>query len=465
MKNSKQSSQGLDFITPLVEITQEVGTMIFRAVYEIIKFGFIHYFKINQGMHKIDRKKLAAKKVTSNPEALGVDSTSRKELLLKEIDFSKHSFIVGASGFGKTNLITNLQEQYLKEGRPIIFIDPKADLEAMTNFKNLCESYNKKCHIFSESYSDSVQLNPVLEGSISQVTDRIMDAFDWSEPYYMDMCTRALRESLEELKKEAKVFSLKNIYDVLINKHDKKETTGLIVKLENIVKSDFGKYLGGSKSDLTISKVRNERSCLYIGLSTQGYGKTAMSLGKIFLGELLYHSYERLKQSSDSRINKNNPIAIFFDEFGALVTPGFIELENKCRGAGMDLTMAIQTMADIDTIDPQLTIQVMENAANWFILKQRVSSSAEMLSEAIGTVMTKKYTNITENGEKGDRGTEREVHEFAVHTDVIKNLNIGQCILLRQHPHKVNLINIRNSQGGIIINKKIRKIKAKEALI
>ncbi len=130
-----------------------------------------------------------------------------------------------------------------------------------------------------------------------------------------------------------------------------------------------------------------------------------MSLGKIFLGELLFNSFTRLRNSK-SLENKENPIAVFFDEFGALVTPRFIELENKCRGAGIDLTMAVQTVADINTINPELTIQVMENCSNWFILKQRVSSSAEVLSEAVGTILSKKYTEMTENGEKAGRGTE-----------------------------------------------------------
>jgi type IV secretory pathway TraG/TraD family ATPase VirD4 len=446
MKNKSQGTGGVDLVTPIVEIVHEVITMILRAVFEIGKYGFKAYFKSYEGIQKIERSRLLTKKTTSNPEALGIDAASKKEVLLDEIDFSKHSFIVGASGFGKTNLITNIQEHYLKNDRPLIFFDPKGDLEALTNFKNLCERYKKKCHVFSESYGESVQLNPVLEGTISQVVDRIIDAFEWTEPYYMEMSTRALRSTLEQLEKDDTIFSLKNIYEHLVNNHDSKETVGLIVKLENIVKSDFGKYLGQDNNDYTLKKIREEGSCLYIGLSTQGYGKTAKGLGKIFLGELLYNSYKKLNSSPKSSVNKENPIGVIFDEFGALVTEGFIELENKCRGAGIDLTMAIQTIADIDKISPELTVQVMENAANLFILKQRVATSASLLAESIGTIITKKQTNMTENGEKGERGTEREVHELAVHADVIKNLRVGQCILLRQHPHKVNLINIRNSE-------------------
>lgn len=462
MKNNKSNSQPLDLFTPIAEIFHELCVILAKALWELLKFAYKKITNAEEDIHKIERKSLFVKKYTSNKEAIGIDTKTKKDFMLEDIDFSQHSFIVGASGFGKTNLITILQERYLKKDLPIIFFDPKGDLEAMTDFKALCESYGKTCHIFSESYEDSIKLNPVIDGTITQVVDRIMCAFEWTEPFYEAQCTRALRASLKELEKNNKEFSLKNIYDVLVAKHDSKDTVGLIVKLENIIESDFGKILNGGKEDFTLAKIRDERSCLYIGLSTQGYGKTAMNLGKIFLGELLFNSFTKLR-TSKSKENKEKPIAVFFDEFGALVTPRFIELENKCRGAGIDLTMAVQTVADINTINPELTIQVMENCSNWFILKQRVSSSAEMLSEAVGTILSKKYTEMTENGEKAGRGTEREVHELAVHPDLIKNLRIGQCVLLRQHPHKINHINIRKRVGGESIETKPVIIQDKEA--
>jgi type IV secretory pathway VirB4 component len=42
---------------------------------------------------------------------------------LSEINFKNHTFIAGASGFGKTNLISILQEHSLRKNKPIIFID------------------------------------------------------------------------------------------------------------------------------------------------------------------------------------------------------------------------------------------------------------------------------------------------------------------------------------------------------
>ncbi|MEK6626251.1 MAG: TraM recognition domain-containing protein, partial [Bdellovibrionota bacterium] len=222
----------------------------------------------------------------------------------------------------------------------------------------------------------------------------------------------------------------------------------LLAKIEAILVSDFGKILNSRPDGLTLSKIREEKACLYIGLSTQGYGETATAVGKLFLGELLYNSYRTLSKSEEEGLK--NPISIYFDEFGSLVTPEFIELQNKCRGAGMELTLAVQSAADIDRINPDLTRQVIENAGNLFILKQRLQDGAALFSEAIGTVMTKKQTYRVENGQQQNLGTEREAHELLVHPDVIKNLNIGQCVLLRQGPSQINLLNIRNRKMDAI---------------
>lgn len=150
-------------------------------------------------------------------------------------------------------------------------------------------------------------------------------------------------------------------------------------------------------------------------------------------------------------------IAVFFDEFGALVTPRFIELQNKCRGAGIQLFMAVQSASDIDKIDPNLTLQILENASNLFILKQRMEYGATLFANSIGTKLTKKYTKQTDNGDANGMGTVREANELLVHPDIIKNLRVGQCVLLRHNPTKLDLINLRSRKIEIVQEQEVAK--------
>ena len=460
MKNKNQSAQ-VDLFTPIYEIFHELCILLFDLGKEVFKWIWITILKKGPPLEQIKRKALSVKATTDIQDALGIDTKNRKEFLLNEVDFRRHSFIVGASGFGKTNLISILQEHSLRKDKPIVFFDPKGDMEALTTFQKICEQYKKPCYIFSEHYKDSIALNPLIEGTVNQVVDRIMRSFEWSEPYYRDASRRSLTKALQKLEKEGEAFSLKKIFDELV-RLESKENIGLIAKLEAILVSDFGKILNAEGPDaLTLSRIREEKACLYIGLSTQGYGETASAVGKLFLGELLYNSYKTLAIGGNKGLE--NPISIYFDEFGSLVTPEFIELQNKCRGAGMELTVAVQTASDIDRVNPDLTKQVIENAGNLFILKQRLDSSASLFADAVGTILAKKQTYRIENGEQQQSGSEREVFELVVHPDIIKNLGIGQCVLLRQGPTKVNLINIRNRKWDVM--RKSHTPKAKQPSI
>ncbi|OFZ16516.1 MAG: hypothetical protein A2X86_12015 [Bdellovibrionales bacterium GWA2_49_15] len=447
MKNKNQQPQ-LDLFTPFYEIFHELCMIIFDLAKELALFSYRKITNRPPPLMKIHQKALGVRKVTEIEDALGIDTQTRKPLLLKNIDFRRHSFIVGASGFGKTNLISVLQEHSLRQNKPIIFFDPKGDMQALTTFQRICEKHKRPCYIFSEHYHDSISLNPILEGTINQICDRIMRSFEWTEPFYRDASRRSLTRALQILDRKGIPFTLKNVFDELIYM-ESKDNVGLLAKIEAVLVSDFGKILNSGPDGLTLSKIREERACLYIGLSTQGYGETATAVGKLFLGELLYNSYITLSKSEEEEGLKN-PVSIYFDEFGSLVTPEFIELQNKCRGAGMELTLAVQTAADIDRINPDLTRQVIENAGNLFILKQRLQDGAALFSEAIGTVITKKQTYKIENGQQQNLGTEREAHELLVHPDVIKNLGVGQCVLLRQGPSQINLVNIRNRKMDAI---------------
>lgn len=457
MSNKKQQPAGIDIFTPLYEIFHEICILTADLVKEIVMFGFKKILNKKPSLSKIERKHLEVKKTTEIEDALGIDTKTRKEVLLKDIDFRRHSFIVGGSGFGKTNLISILQEHSLRENKPIIFVDPKGDIKALKTFQSICSKYKRECHIFSEHYKDSVSLNPLKEGTVNQVTDRIMRAFEWSEPYYKDASRRSLVKVLKKLKSKKQTFTINAILNGLLE-IESKDNLGLITKLEAINDSDFAPILNADDKGLGFSQIRERNACLYIGLSTQGYGETATSIGKLFLGEFLYNSYKSLTDANDPDIGLKNPISIFFDEFGALVTPEFIELQNKCRGAGMELTMAVQTSSDIDRVNPDLTKQILENASNLFILKQRLDSSANLFSEAIGTILSKKKTFVIEEGVQQNTGSVREVNELLVHPDVIKNLRIGQCILLKQGPTELNLINIRNRNMDLA--RKIQKAES-----
>ena len=68
---------------------------------------------------------------------------------------------------------------------------------------------------------------------------------------------------------------------------------------------------------------------------------------------------------------------------------------------------------------------------------------AELFAESIGTNESVKQTIRVEDGEELAQGSQRTVEELTAHSNIIKNLGKGQCILLRHYPTRLDLLNVK----------------------
>ncbi|MBL6988679.1 MAG: TraM recognition domain-containing protein [Bacteriovoracaceae bacterium] len=272
---------------------------------------------------------------------------------------------------------------------------------------------------------------------------------------------------INKAKGENKVVlqdELKGLYKTILGyQEQKKELVGLINQLERINHSSFGKLFNVSKNDaLTITKIRKEKACLYIGLPTQGFGDIARSVGKIFLGELLYHSDLYQTIYADSHISINNPLSVYFDETGSIIVPDFIELLNKCRSSGVQCTTCIQSISDLDRVSENIKEAIIEStSSNLIIFKQAVSRNAEFLSSLIGTFESTKETNVMEDGEIQTKGSTRDVQKFFCSPNLFKRMPVGKGILVRWNPFRVELVNFRDTRKSMVFKEIQRSVDQK----
>lgn len=463
MKSKPQSSSGLgDFLLPITEL---LGILLITGIDYLIRFfglsvnALMSLIFKSKDPKKIKRDSIWKTSTTNHEEHIGVSLTKRSPVHSKDINKTIHTAVVGASGSGKSNLLDALMFDDLKKGLPVVFIDPKGDNKSLETFIALCKLCGREFSIFSEYYKGegSVSINPVKDGSATNIADRIHHSFTWSEEHYERLCYNALKEAITDLLHEREIISIAKVYNRLLeisNPKDKdsrladrKNIQGILSRLKSIIESDFGKSLSSTNA-LSFCEIKESKKCVYIGLSVLGYAEIARALGKIFIGDISYSVYKTYKSLNHESIVE--PIAIYIDELGAVITDEFIELLNKCRGAAMQLTFAFQCPSDIAKHDPHLLIQILENSSNWFVFKQRMEADAEIFSEAIGTVATKKKTVRMEDGRELDMGSLREVEELVAHHNVIKNLNVGQCILLRHNPTRVDLLNVKYMDPNVI---------------
>ena len=450
--DNRQNNSGLDLVSPFAELIAE----LLNAIMKILEVGLT--FIIREGSIYIKRKyfnkfplspiktkDLSRKMKSEDYKTLGHSINHKMPFLAESLNTRKHTAIIGSTGSGKTVCTYLLIELALKKGMPIIYFDPKASIENINTFKNICEANNKKLYVFSDLEGYKTPFNPLLGGNFGDISDKIINALEWSEPFYKNESIEALDDVLKILHSSKTLITLESITEELRKHKNFKNIKGLYNQLNKVCHSEYGALLNSKSSEtLSFNKLRLEEACLYIGISAMGHSSSGSILNKIFFGGLLTHAKESLIGKVIGLNNpQEKPIAIFFDELSSTIHEGFIDLQNKCRQAGMEITYATQGPADIDRIDPKLTAQIFENTNNLFIFNQMVPDHTEFFARMCGTVNSEKKTYVLDQNQKQDSGSVREVEEFLVHSNIFRNLRVGQCVLLQREPKRIDLLNVR----------------------
>lgn len=400
-------------------------------------------------------------------------SVKRKEVLkFDDINTSHHTIVCGSSGSGKTVLMAKLFQKALKSGHSIIAIDPKDSAGNLESLSEMCRIYNKKLYVVSPSYkgANSINLNPVKAGSFNQIADRLHISMEWSEEYYKKKAYSAslIAAHALELKNEIKTIPklLKKINSLegesftiagVTETFKEGDLSGIKADLISIVTSEVGK-LFCSEEGYSFSELRDMNACVYIGLPVLSYPKQAPVLAKVFLGDMFYDVDRSIKKTGK---NSELPrLSVFIDELGSVLMSGIIEYVNKCREAGHEATLLFQSPSDITAVAPHLLHQLHDNCKTFFVGGLESDESAKFYAKTFGTFSTFKDTTRVNDGEVDPMGSRREVDEFIVHPNVIKNLKVGQFILKEQYPSRqFDLVNVSQiTKEQLVANIQFKKL-------
>ena len=222
--DSKKGGSGFDglFVPFIEEATYILTKKIEEGTNVFIKYvqnGFKPVVIENPYLRLTPSMLLNNRQVTDE-QYLGWATNYEMPFPLKNIDPTKHVFLIGASGWGKTNLLNILMDNALKKKQAIIFVDPKGTREAINDFKKLCLYHNRDYSIFSEFDDEAQSFNPIADMTNTQRVEMIMRSFDWGNnkvQYYMDQASLAISDALEEITqgKENAYVDLHDLYNEL----------------------------------------------------------------------------------------------------------------------------------------------------------------------------------------------------------------------------------------------------------
>lgn len=398
---------------------------------------------------------------------------------LTEAQLNHHIHIVGASGYGKTVLLSHIIKQRIESGKGLLFIDLKADIETLNKYKEFAKLSNRldDLQIFSlTDLSISSKYNLIADGTATQLRDRIIQSLNWSEEYYKNQSGSFLLRLLTVLcwlrDHQGFVFSLETILnccndpnkivtfgnklpttqtklrslsqsllDFLKEKDSFNSLSGLRAQLESIVLSDFGELVTGSQEGINLFKAYTSSKIILLFLDSRRYSETARSIGRFIL--------EDLKSASakvDAEVLKadRKPFSVIIDEFADLASEDFIGFLDRARSSKMSVVVAHQEICDLQRISTEFAGRLMGNTSTLYSFLQKRPESAELISAMAGT---KKVWKETLRSEKmlffdfptGDKSL-REVEEFNIHPNTIKSLTVGKCVCIKKYPESKSYV-------------------------
>ncbi len=300
-------------------------------------------------------------------------------------DRSRHCYVVGATGTGKSTLLLNMIVQDIRKGRGICLIDPHGDL-----YHQVLESIPKKrekdvalldpCdfdHIAGINFLECdgpqkhIQMNFVVNEMI-RIFDRIYNLKTTGGPVFEQYMRNAMLLVLKNsfpgptLIDVVRLFEHSPYRQFLIegcsdprvvsfwtNMAERVGGEHALVNMGPYITSKLNQFttnelirpiIGQSISTINFREIIDEGGILLVNLSKGLIGELdAQLLGMLIIGKIFTASMGRINVRPESR----KPMYIYVDEFQNFTTDTVAHLLSESRKFGLYLTLANQNLAQL----------------------------------------------------------------------------------------------------------------------
>lgn len=317
-------------------------------------------------------------------------------LALPDDVLNRHVLVLGTTGTGKTRMLELLAIQAIERGDAVILIDPKGDDGLLARVR---AAAGDRLRLFSLPHPErSIRYNPIGRyHDVREVADRVAallpssgDAlpfrnFGWE---IVDTVAREFHGkrplTFQSLKRAAIDHPIKPLSD-RPRDHYLKMANALIPILSKLSTDLLCPKDGG----LSWDQVDAERQVVYFSLGSLLGNETSSAIAKTTLLDLQSYIGARYAYAKG-----HGPIWLFVDELGDVVTPDFVNLLNKSRGAGLRIVACGQTASDLEAAlgSPARAQQVLGNANTVIQFRAQSAPDAEVFSQMSGDRLVRMHT-------------------------------------------------------------------------
>ncbi len=307
----------------------------------------------------------------------------KKVIRLSENDRRRHTYVIGATGMGKSVLLTNLAYQDMCDGRGFCFIDPHGDavetilskvpperMDDVILFEpgnldnpvgmNMFEfqTEDQKDFIVQEGINMLTSLydpgNQGIFGPRAQHMFRNAALLLMSDPEggtFIDI-PRCFIDP-EFVKSKLKYVTDKTVYDYWTKEFPASQKSNDAGEVTSWFVSKWGPFLsnkmmrnilGQPKSGFNIREIMDNKKILLVNLSKGKTGElNAKLLGMIFVMKFQAAAMSRADTPEDERVD----FCLFVDEFQNFATESFESILSEARKYRLNLVLANQFMTQL----------------------------------------------------------------------------------------------------------------------
>jgi type IV secretory pathway TraG/TraD family ATPase VirD4 len=441
------------------------GLLLLPVWADVIVIGGILAARQAGSAHRRQRAKNPVQ-IPTDALLLGTDSTGQPVLLTDE-QMAAHAIIVGATGSGKTTTLIKMLTDAIAKNRPVVTMDLKGFPDFTLALHEACVRAGRDLHVWS--FDGPGHWNPLRYGNASELKDKLISTERFTEPHYQRAAERYVQTALQvldtarpdrpaTLAAAVAVLDPTRLQSMLrhvpnelqqrvgpylssLNRDQRSAILGLQSRLAIMTESAPGAYLQPGPPEIDLRRaLSGGHEVVLFSLNSSRYGKLAAQLAALVIQDLTFVSGYRQHEPS------RQLAFVAIDEFSALDADNLLALIARARGAGISVLLSTQELADLDRAAQGFRDQVLGNTAITIAHRQNVPESAELIARMIGTDTVWQHTYQTglslagqifgnrEARHKTGLGSMREVEQFRIHPNQIKELGTGQAVLITKLP-------------------------------
>lgn len=367
---------------------------------------------------------------------MGYTVDTGKPIYVDYEQITRHLFILGQSGVGKTVAASSLMYQQMQGGGGCLFINGKADYGAREQFWQMARYCGREADVLwivPDTPEISNSYNPVLHGDADEKADGLLmlipstdsnpgaDHFKQEAKQALTTLIAALQrakmaynmidltvllmssKALEELERrlqirepgseESKNFSLflDKFRKAPTEKNpqggidvDRMKTTfgGIGGRLYTFGTGSFGQVMNTYDPDVVLHEAILANKLVYVDLPTMGKDTTARNFGRLVIADL--RSAIAKVQRMPTMMLPSPPFMVFCDEAGSYVNDSWSRIPEQARSARIFFVPAAQTAANFKAISDELFEMVIGNAWCKLYFKLGTQETAEEAANLIG---------------------------------------------------------------------------------